>query len=163
VHLESGQLELNPTRIDLASLATEAVDRIRISAPGFELKLDTPGEPVIGEWDRNRMNQVLDNLLLNAVKYSPDGGCITVQVSADENTAELRVSDHGVGITQELQKRLFTRFYRADEAGVASGLGLGLYISRMLVEAHGGTIRVDSRPAAGSVFTVNVPRQFPRD
>jgi signal transduction histidine kinase len=101
----------------------------------------------------------MDNLLLNAVKYSPDGGRITMRVSANDHTARIRVSDHGVGIAQKLQKKLFTRFYRADEAGVASGLGLGLYISRMLIEAHGGTIDVESRPGTGSVFTVSLPRE----
>lgn len=163
VHLESGKLELSSSLFDLNELAFEATERLRSSAPTFEFETELAADPVVGDWDRNRLNQVLDNLLLNAVKYSPDGGRITVRVSADDESAQLRITDHGVGIAKKLQERLFTRFYRADDAGIASGLGLGLYISRMLIEAHGGTITVDSRPGAGSVFTVTLPRRSVRD
>lgn len=160
VHLESGQFELKPVEVDLVTLAREAVERIRSGDGPFDFRFEAPDNPVLGCWDPHRMSQVLDNLLGNAVKYSPDGGRIRVRVNADAETARLHVTDQGVGIPADLQTQLFSRFYRADEAGVASGLGLGLYISRMLVNAHGGTISVDSAPGAGSTFSVTLPRQF---
>lgn len=163
VHIESGQMEFHPSRVDLVAMVHEAVDRIQTSAGEFEFCTNLPEEPVFGSWDRIRIAQVIDNLLTNAVKYSPDGGTITVCVQPDDTDVELRIADNGIGISPDLQTRLFTRFYRADENGVSSGLGLGLYISRMLVEAHGGTISVRSAPGEGSAFTVRLPRNVAGD
>lgn len=158
VHIESGQLEFHPTRVEFLTLVREAVDRVQTSATAFEFCTDLPEEPVFGTWDRTRIGQVIDNLLINAVKYSPEGGTITVCVTLDGEDVELRIADQGIGISPELQQRLFTRFYRADKDGISSGLGLGLYISRMLIEAHGGTISVTSTPGKGSTFIVRLPR-----
>ena len=163
VHLESGKLELRPSEFDLSTIAADAIERIRLTAPTSDVHLEVPSAPVEGWWDRMRLTQILDNLLLNAVKYSPDDGHISVQVSAENGIARIQVTDHGVGISPVLQRRLFQRFYRADETGVASGLGLGLYISRMLAEAHGGTIQVKSKPGRGSVFTVLLPQYAASD
>lgn len=158
VHLESGQLELRPSQINLSQVICDAVNHIRISAPEFAFIADVPDEPVMGNCDRIRISQVIDNLLLNAVKYSPEAGTIMVSVIADKSDARIQVMDQGVGISIERQNHLFTRFYRADKDGAASGLGLGLYISRMLTEAHGGSIHAQSRPGEGSTFTVRLPR-----
>jgi PAS domain S-box-containing protein len=161
VQLESGQLRLNRSPVSLGTLAREAVDRVRSITDAFDFRVDVPEDPITGYWDAHRLNQILDNLLGNAVKYSPDGGRIRVRVSQNGESARIQVTDQGVGIPNSMQKMLFTRFYRADEAGVASGLGLGLYISRMLAEAHGGSISVDSAPGAGSAFTVDLPFAMP--
>lgn len=157
VHLESGELQLDRSLVDLGVLAREAVERVRAVEGAIDYRVDTPEEPVTGYWDGGRLGQVFDNLLGNGVKYSPDGGRIRIRISQDGEGAHIRVTDQGMGIPEDVQKLLFTRFYRADEAGVASGLGLGLYISRMLVEAHGGSISVDSAPGAGSTFVVDLP------
>jgi signal transduction histidine kinase len=100
---------------------------------------------------------VLDNLLGNAVKYSPDGGEVLVTVEAVGGQAHLRVADQGQGIPADALPRLFERFYRGQPAAGDSGLGLGLYISRMLVEAHGGRIWVESELGVGSTFTIALP------
>ncbi|HEV2074189.1 MAG TPA: PAS domain S-box protein [Thermomicrobiales bacterium] len=161
VQMESGQLQLNCSPVSLGTLAREAVDRVRSITDAFDFRVDVPEDPVTGNWDAHRLNQILDNLLGNAVKYSPDGGRIRIAVSENGESARIQVTDQGVGIPDSMQKMLFTRFYRADEAGVASGLGLGLYISRMLAEAHGGSISVDSAPGAGSTFIVDLPFAMP--
>lgn len=158
VRIEAGKMEFRPVRVDLVALVREAVERVQTPAGAFTFHVSVPGDPVVGHWDKLRISQVLDNLLINAVKYSPEGGAIEVAVIPGESEIELRVTDQGVGISQEFQQRLFTRFYRADKEGVSAGLGLGLYISRMLVEAHGGDIRVISTPGEGSTFTVRLPR-----
>lgn len=157
VHLESGEFQLNRAPVDLGALAHEAVERVRSPKAGIEFQVVTPEEPVTGYWDCHRLGQVFDNLLVNGVKYSPDGGRIRVRISKNGEGARIQVTDQGVGIPADIQKQLFTRFYRADEAGVASGLGLGLYISRMITEAHGGSMSVDSAPGAGSTFVVDLP------
>jgi signal transduction histidine kinase len=103
---------------------------------------------------------VLQNLLTNAIKYSPDGGDILVRVEDDPSRREARfvVSDAGIGMPPEALPRLFSRFYRVDETLTSGdGLGLGLYICRSLVEAHGGRIEVESAPGCGSSFTVRLP------
>jgi signal transduction histidine kinase len=116
-----------------------------------------PETPVVGTWDRDRLGQVLDNLLGNAVKYSPQGKEIVVRVAIVDGEARLCVRDQGDGIPAATLPSLFERFFRADNAGSASGLGLGLYIARMLVEAHGGRIWATSEPGEGSVFTIALP------
>lgn len=157
VRLEAGGLELRRVPIDLRALASEAADRARAEKGGSALRLEVPDAPVEGNWDRDRLGQVLDNLLGNAVKYAHGGGEIVVQVAAAEGEARLSVADRGTGVPAEVLPRLFDRFYRVDQSGSPSGLGLGLYIARMLVESHGGRIWADSAPGVGSTFTVVLP------
>jgi signal transduction histidine kinase len=115
-------------------------------------------EDFTGEWDRDRLEQVLNNLLSNAVKYSPNGGEITVSVSHDTRWVTIGVRDQGMGIDEEHQRSLFERFYRAGaEQTDIQGLGLGLYVTRRIVDAHGGEITVTSTPGEGSEFTVRLP------
>ena len=116
-----------------------------------------PQHPVVGQWDRDRLGQVLDNLLGNAVKYTPAGSEIRVRIEAGRHEARLRVADQGPGIPAAVLPQLFERFYRGEHADETGGLGLGLYISRMLVDAHGGRIWAASAPGAGSTFTVSLP------
>ncbi len=157
VKFESGAIELSRSSEELGDLARDAVERSRIQDSGHTVRLIRPETPVAGEWDRDRLGQVLDNLLGNAVKYSPDGGEIIIRVATVDGEARLCVRDQGDGIPEATLPNLFERFFRADNAGGASGLGLGLYIARMLVEAHGGRIWATSEPGEGSVFTIALP------
>jgi signal transduction histidine kinase len=114
--------------------------------------------PIVGSWDRDRLGQVLDNLIGNAIKYSPQGGEIVVRVEATGDRGQVRIEDHGIGIASDVLPRLFERFYQGQAPGISTGLGLGLYIARMLVEAHGGRIWAESEPGQGSVFVITLPR-----
>jgi PAS domain S-box-containing protein len=156
VRLEGGDLPLRRATVDLAALARREVAALAAQQPNLAIEVTTPGGPVVGELDGDRLAQVIANLLGNAAKYAPDGGPIRVEVSASDGQARLAVSDNGPGIDPEHQPKLFERFYRAGATG-AGGLGLGLYISRMLVEAHGGTVGVESAPGFGSTFVVTLP------
>ena len=157
VKLEAGGFELERTPVELGALARQAVDRARIATAGHALHVAGPDEPITGEWDRDRLGQVLDNLIGNAIKYSPDGGDITVRVERHGDEVRLIVTDDGPGIPADILPQLFERFYRGSNAGSATGLGLGLYITRMLVEAHGGRIWAESTVGRGSTFTVALP------
>jgi PAS domain S-box-containing protein len=155
--VDGGGLSIQREDVDLVGLAQEAVERVRTLTTGHTVRLEAPDLPIVvaGDWDR--LGQVLDNLLSNAVKYSPDGGEVLVRVEAVRGQASLRVADQGPGIPADALPRLFERFYRGQYAPAGGGLGLGLYISRMLVEAHGGRIWAASVPGAGSTFTVVLP------
>jgi signal transduction histidine kinase len=120
------------------------------------LRLD--GASHIGRWDRTRLEQIVGNLLSNAAKYGA-GRPVEVTVSSDSETSRLTVRDHGIGIDLEHQARIFDRFERAVSVRHYGGLGLGLWIVRQIVEAHGGSISVESSPGKGSAFTVELPRQ----
>jgi signal transduction histidine kinase len=117
--------------------------------------LETSGAPR-GRWDRLRIEQVASNLLGNAIKYGK-GRPIDVFVSSSEIGARLVVRDHGGGIAAEDQARIFNRFERVRSTKSSGGLGLGLYIARQIVDAHGGTIQVKSEPGEGATFTVDLP------
>lgn len=155
--LRMGKLELKLEEVDLADLAREAVEHFRgIVPPGSALTLRAEGS-CPGRWDRLRVEQVVTNLLVNAVKFGA-GRPIAVTVEGDPDKARLSVEDRGIGIAEEHQDRVFGRFERAVPAQQFGGLGLGLWIARQIVEAHGGTIQVRSAPGAGSTFTVELPR-----
>lgn len=157
VRLEAGQIELRRVAVDLRDVARESAERVRVQATAHAVRIETPRDPLRGEWDPDRLGQVLDNLLGNAVKYSQTGGDIVVRVMACGGEARIAVADRGEGIPAEALPRLFERYYRADRGEEGSGLGIGLYISRMLVEAHGGRIWAESAPGQGSTFTVALP------
>ena len=157
VKLEAGGFELQRSPLDLGDVVQQAVARAPAQAEKHTIRVVPPEEPVIGNWDRDRLGQILDNLLSNAVKYSPDGGEIVIAAETIGTAVRLSVTDHGPGIPEETLPHLFERFYRADHVGSAPGLGLGLYITRMLVEAHGGKIWVESTVGEGSTFFVTLP------
>lgn len=159
--LEAGQLELRRAEVDAADLVRDAAERANAQSLQHQVHVETPATPVRGWWDRDRIGQVLDNLVSNAIKYSPGGGDIALRLTAAGDTARLSVTDAGVGIPEAVREQLFERFFRADEAGIASGLGLGLYITQMLVTAHGGRIEVASTPGQGSTFSVTLPLATP--
>jgi len=153
-----GQFELELARMDLRPILQEMVTRFRIVAPRHSFRLDVRDDSFSGEWDHDRLEQVLNNLLSNAVKYSPDGGEITVRAHREGDSAVISVHDQGIGIDQEHQRHLFERFYRAGgDTNDIKGMGLGLYVARRIIEAHHGRISVRSAPGEGSEFTVTLP------
>jgi signal transduction histidine kinase len=116
---------------------------------------------VVGRWDRSRLEQVVANLLSNAFKYG-SGKPVEIEIALEPERARLSVKDQGIGIPPERQGRIFERFERAVSARHYSGLGLGLYIVRRVLEALGGSIRVQSAPGVGSTFAVELPLCGPR-
>lgn len=153
--VEGGGLLLRRHAVDLIWLAEEAVERARTVAKERSIRMEATQTPVAVLVDRDRLGQVLDNLLGNAVKYSDDE--VVVRIEPDDGEARLSVADRGPGIPAEVLPRLFDRFYRGQQATSSAGLGLGLYIARMLVEAHGGRIWAESELGAGSTFIVALP------
>jgi PAS domain S-box-containing protein len=158
-----GLLRLRPETVDLTRLAEAAAEHAQVMSPAHLIRVLAPCEPVLGEWDRGRVEQVLENLLSNAIRYSPDGGTVTVRVATRGPEAELSVDDEGVGIPPEALPNVFDRFYRIERPGspVVEGLGLGLAVARAIVEAHGGRITACSVPGRGSTFSVRLPYQPP--
>ena len=157
--IASGRLQLYPEECDLVDVARDVVEREADTArrAGCELRLHIEA-PIQGVWDRIRVEQILANLLSNAMKYGP-GKPVEVTVATAGDTATIAVQDHGIGISQVDIERIFGRFERAVSVRHYGGLGLGLYITRQLVEAHAGTIRVTSEPGAGALFVVELPHQ----
>ncbi|MGH3007842.1 MAG: ATP-binding protein [Gaiellaceae bacterium] len=158
--LEEGRVDLATGATDLRTLAESVLTSTRIRTPEeVELTLDQDGDAVIALADEDKLRQVLVNLLDNAVKYSPDGGEVTVELSSAPGLVTLTVRDGGLGIPAGEHERIFEKFYRLDPAltrGVG-GSGLGLYISRELVSRMGGRLSVRSRPGEGAAFTVELP------
>lgn len=160
IRLETSRVELRCAPVDLAELVREAVLRARMQSPGRSIRHETGG-PLVANVDADRIGQVLDNLLGNAIKYSPATSPVRIQVERAPGTARIRVIDRGPGIPADGLDRLFDRFYRGAAAGEVQGVGLGLYISRMLVNAHGGRLTVESEVGTGSTFLIELPIAAP--
>jgi PAS domain S-box-containing protein len=156
--IDGARLELARADVELGELAREVLDRFSLvlERANIAATLEAP-TPVRGSWDRSRLEQVLSNLLANAIKFG-QGRPIEVRVRAVEDVgAELSVRDHGIGVPHEQQALIFERFQRAVSSRHYAGLGLGLYITRQLVEAHGGRLALSSPPGEGAMFTVQLP------
>ncbi|WP_437586190.1 AAA family ATPase [Sorangium sp. So ce1000] len=155
--LNAGRLTLSRAPVDLAALTRESVERMRqqLVDARCRTQLELEG-PLVGDWDASRLEQVLINLLSNAMKYGA-GTPIQVVVRREGERALLVVRDHGIGIAEADQARIFERFERAVSVRNFGGLGLGLYIVRWIIASHGGTIRVESTPGAGATFIVELP------
>ena len=157
------QLQLEP--VDLLDIAREALAEQQLMAEGRVLRLSTDLSELRGNWDPARVGQVLTNLLDNAAKYSPAGGDITLIVGLSDGgqTARLGVHDCGPGIAADARERLFERDFRATDAVGAGmeGMGLGLYVSKGIVDAHGGRIWLETSEDAGTTFWVALPREAP--
>ena len=147
-------------RCDARALAETVVETARMHLPeGIVLELEAPAELPPVAADAEQLRQVLSNLLDNAVKYSPDGGLVTVKVEPSDSFVRFAVSDSGIGIAPPEQRRIFEKFYRADpqmSRGIG-GTGLGLYISHELVRRIDGRIWVESAVGRGSTFFVEIP------
>jgi PAS domain S-box-containing protein len=158
--LEEGRVDLSTAATDLRPLAESVLDSTRLRAPeSVELKLEQNGDSALALADEDKLRQVLVNLLDNAVKYSPDGGEVKVELGSTPGLVTLTVRDAGLGIPPNEQERIFEKFYRLDPGQTrgVGGSGLGLYISRELVSRMGGRLSVRSRPGEGASFTVELP------
>ena len=157
---EAGRLPLHRSRVDVAEAVETAIASLRPLANerGIVLHAEVPASLVVNA-DRERLGQVLRNLLSNAVTHAPEGGAVTVAARCRDSAVEIAVRDTGPGIAPEHLPRVFDRFYRADpsRARATGGSGLGLAIVKQLVEAHGGEVRVESEPGRGAVFTFSLP------
>lgn len=157
--LEAGALPMERQPISLATLVRRAVQRVGSKSPEHRLLLRLPAKLPTVDADPRRIEQVLHNLLDNAVKYSPEGGTVTVSAAVQLGSMVVSVADQGIGIPLDEQSRVFERFYRATAAPSVSrrGVGLGLYICQGIVEAHGGNIWLESSPGSGTAVRFSLP------
>jgi len=155
-HDGSGHIALARSDVDIAELVNGIAERMRPRADLVGSKISVEVAPQRGQWDQLRLGQVFTNLITNAIKFGR-GGPIHVRGSSNDTHVEVNVRDHGIGIETRDADRIFEKFERAVPANYG-GLGLGLYITRQLIQAHGGTIHLDSTPGEGSTFTVVLPR-----
>jgi signal transduction histidine kinase len=155
--ITSGRLELHRERIDLSLLVRGIVDRFRAGLAGGApvIEFDSDAD-VVGDWDGSRIDQVTSNLVANAIRYG-EGTPVHVSVRTAGDTARLIVRDEGIGIAAGQKARIFERFERAVSSSNYSGLGLGLWIAKQVVDAHEGAIDVDSEPGRGATFIVTLP------
>ncbi|MBV7489887.1 hybrid sensor histidine kinase/response regulator [Pseudomonas sp. PDM30] len=155
--IRTGKLSIRPKRFDLSTLVRELLHNFsqQIDAAEASVSLDAT-QPVIGNWDEFRIEQVISNLLTNALRYGAKSP-ISVKVYCEGGQALVDVQDRGIGISEENQKRIFQQFERVSARHAVAGLGLGLFISEQIVAAHGGTITVQSRIGEGALFRVCLP------
>jgi signal transduction histidine kinase len=156
--MRAGRLSLSPEPMSLRDAVRESLEGLAeaVVRSGSTVTLHGEGE-VFGSWDPTRIDQVISNLLINAFKYGR-GKPIDVWVKAEEGRAVLSVRDHGFGIPEGDQARIFGRFERAVSTRNYGGFGLGLWIVQEIVKAHGGSVHVHSVPSQGATFTVELPR-----
>ncbi|MBC8160033.1 MAG: PAS domain-containing sensor histidine kinase [Roseiflexaceae bacterium] len=159
--VEQGRLMVERTPLDLCALLRRMVDDVQTILHIHTVVGDLPANPVIVLGDVLRLEQVLQNLMQNAIKYSPRGGEVRVRLEATSTHARVAVTDQGIGIPEVAQERLFTRFFRAPNVADIGGLGLGLQLAKELIELHDGTIEVVSSEGQGSTFTVRLPLYSP--
>lgn len=153
-----GQLPLYFEKFDLNNLISTCIESIQPGQKKHKL-LFNPGKIPLITADKERIEQVLSNLVSNAIKYSPDGGEIVIDSSNIEGAVKVSVHDNGMGIPEELQHKIFTRFFRVQnpQTQMLPGIGLGLYLCSMIIHRHGGTLSVKSKPGEGSVFYFTLP------
>jgi two-component system OmpR family sensor kinase len=159
---QAGKLKLELADVDLSEVARKVVQRLGEEENPNRCQVEVHADgPVVGRWDSTRMDQVVSNLISNACKYGR-GKPIEVTVRCDAEKAHLAVRDRGIGIAPTEHGRIFERFERVDAGGPVPGTGLGLWITREIVEAHGGLVRVDSELGHGATFIVELWRAGPR-
>jgi signal transduction histidine kinase len=154
--IQHGKLSIRRGRCDLGAMLRRVVSEVQGQRSDVPITLEIECDDLTGEWDEFRLEQVVVNLLTNALRYGA-GKPIVVTLAQLPGAAAIRVSDQGVGIAPEDRARVFEQFVRVGDRLRTPGLGLGLYITKQLVEAHGGTISVESTLGEGSTFTVALP------
>ena len=154
--LDTGLLPLEPTDFELADVVRDAIASCRAELVRMGSTVSLEAVPVCGRWDAGRIRKAVHALISNAAKFGA-GKPIEVAVSRADSAARISVTDHGVGIEPERRAHVFDRFERLASIRQHGGLGLGLYIARGIVEAHGGSIHVESEPGKGSTFTIELP------
>ncbi|MBI5052538.1 MAG: PAS domain-containing protein [Chloroflexi bacterium] len=158
---ERGKLVISFKLCELSELIREVMKPLDVTRElrQITLKLDLPKMPVQLQADRERLRQILNNMISNAIKYTPEGGHIEVAARAESDDAVIQISDNGKGMTEEQLSHLFQLYYRTDDArqSKVKGTGLGLFIVKTLVDAHHGRIDVTSKPKQGTTFTVRLP------
>ena len=156
--IENGRLSIKPARGDVMAVVAEAVERFEGDAEAAGLSLEGPadGPPLMAAFDHDRILQVMSNLISNAIKFTPQGGSIRIAGARDKAGVQVSVTDTGEGIAADRYNAVFERFWQAG-ADDRRGLGLGLYISKSIADAHGGTLDVESVPGQGSTFTLTLP------
>jgi signal transduction histidine kinase len=159
--IDTDRASLDLAEVDLGGVVRDVIARFELdlARAGCSVSLRISGRNV-GSWDRSRVDQIVTNLVANAIKFGP-GKPIEIVVGEEAGTTRLSVKDHGIGVDPARQERIFDRFERAVSDRHYGGLGLGLYISRQIARAHGGSIRVESAPGAGATFTVELPGAGP--
>ena len=163
--LDAGKIALDPGEVRVGEVAAETVEAVLPTAQLRKVDLRLHADsPVTIEGDRARLGQLLDNLVSNALKFTPPGGRVDVRVGGGEAGAWLEVTDTGMGISAAEQEHLFERFFRTSSASSAAiqGTGLGLAIAQAIVNAHGGTIAVESVEGLGTTFRIQLPIRPPR-
>ena len=155
--VNAGRLELEHGEVELATLLAESVEHSRPVAIGKRIAIAEDVEPLVVPGDAQRLGQLLDNLVSNAVKFTPHQGRVTVVATRENGHAVVRVGDTGIGIPATDLPRMFSRFSRGSNVSTIGGTGLGLAISKTIAEAHGGTIDVTSVENEGTTFTVRLP------
>lgn len=157
--IETGRLEIRREPIEWSSFVKEVVHRHHTAVNDSRFHLNVPDDAMIVSGDRDRLEQVLSNLIENAVKYSPDGSEVFVSVNHRDNEVVTSICDRGIGIPSDELSMVFERFHRGRQVSSTNygGLGLGLYITRQIVERHGGTIWVESKEGAGTTFYFSLP------
>jgi signal transduction histidine kinase len=156
--LESQDFALRTDAHDLRALVRPIIEMMDRFSDRHPIVLDAPDHPVNVNADGERFQRVLENLINNAIKYSPDGGTVELSISSDREHGVVRVRDYGIGISPEALPRIFEASYRAREAATcAPGLGLGLSIASQVIARHGGTIAAAPAEARGTIVTVRLP------
>jgi signal transduction histidine kinase len=161
--VEAGRMELQPAAFLLREVLENSISMVRERATRESVSLVADIDPSVGlfEGDERKVKQILFNLLSNAVKFTPEGGRVSLAARVVDERVEMAVSDTGVGISKEDQGRIFDEFYQVGRGQAQEGTGLGLALTRRLVELHHGQLHVDSEPGAGSTFTVTMPLRQP--
>jgi signal transduction histidine kinase len=159
--IESGKLEFRVQPVDMPQLISEVASRMQLSTNQHTIEVELNGlteNPVNA--DRDHLEQVLDNLVSNAIKFSPDGGTILLGVREQGDSVVVSIRDPGVGIPEDQLDAVFGLFYQAEDpvSRRTGGMGLGLYISKEIISRHGGRIWAESEPGAGSTFNFSLPR-----
>ncbi len=159
--IEGENLVLNKSRMDLFEIVHTVSDTMKGEISKKSLTFSIEGSPVFAEADKNRLSQVVANLLSNAVKYTPEGGAIGIEVYETDRLGIVKVTDTGIGIPETELPLIFERFYRTDKSRnrKSGGAGIGLAIVKSIVNAHGGTVTVESIKEQGSCFTVSIPKE----